>query len=127
MNGFEADIVSILKHNNMLHSESRGLVLHEEEFVYKLWEQYKVVASFEIGSLTKYDYIVLDGKVLTVPRLVEALSLLSENGLLVLEVTIEEGKFSKRYLSKFANFTATKVKYEERVYMIIHQGVDYGN
>jgi hypothetical protein len=44
-----------------------------------------------------------------------------------MDVTGNDRSFKEKYVSFFAQLTATKVFYEGREYIVVHAGVDYGD
>lgn len=74
-----------------------------------------------------FDYIVLNRYYDDAISLLDALSSLSIGGLLVLELHSDRKNYKPVYKSMFANFTGTVVKYGDNMYLVIHNGADYGN
>lgn len=127
MSGFKEHLVEILKTNNLLHGDSIGMVFFDAEICEYLYDKYKVLASSDAVDLNEFDYIFVKSKFITLQFVMKLFTYLNDNGILILEITPESVKFDKKYLSKFGNFTGTKVTYDDKTYLIIHSGVDYGN
>ena len=130
MSGFKDDVISILKQNGMYHKEAIGLIKYSRLLKSSLVdtlqkEGFPVTEKFE-KFVIRFDYIVLGTEYLSIPMLLSALSHLSVGGLLVLELNSYQS-YKDRYTSLFGNFSATKVKYDGRQYLVIRNGADYGN
>jgi len=128
MSGFENDVISILKTENFLHREAIGFIVDSGNLLDELYKRNLPVTGI-VNGIDKFDYIVLPSNRVNVRRLFRVLSELRNDGIIILELTglKDEHQFQKKYVSMFAGFIATKVRYEERTYMVIHSGVDYGN
>lgn len=130
MNGFELDIISILRHNNMFHQESMGLImgcgtgyagnLLDMLYAYKL----KVSGKSE---KVRWDYIVIPSYILSIRTLFQALDAVNHNGIVIAEITGKDDKYLDRYKTRLGGLTVTKVLYDNRAYLIIHAGEEYGN
>lgn len=133
MNGFKDDVISILRDNVMLHGEAIGWIMTNPRvtmtadlYKYMVDNKYPVTPRSE-KSVLYYDYIVIDRYTRSVTNLLRAFANVSENGLIVIEISDELPNFSDRYVSKYGNFTATRVQYGDRYYLVLRTGVDYGN
>lgn len=133
MSGFSDDVISILRHNLMLNKESVGWLVHglgsqnTRELGQKISSMGFLITPKKTKPVINYDYIVISNLHLTANALLDAFSRLSINGIMIVEVTDNWQKFDEKYVSLFANFVATKVQYDNRTYMVIHSGADYGN
>ncbi len=132
MNGFKDDVIAILKTNNMLHKEAVGKVFgdgfgHINELILELRKRNLLVATSETKIVLKFSYIIMGSYLLESWVLLKAFSMLSEQGIMILEVTGREKLFEDNSVSLFGKFSTTKVKFEDRTYVVIHTGVDYGN
>lgn len=128
MNGFSNDVVSMLKHSYMYHGESIGLVIGNNELASTL-ESLGLLVSVDDKLSDNWDYIVVSGENVGVRVLIKCLTQLRNCGIIILELTNKPNvkKYADRYSNASAGFYATKVMYDDRVYLIIHQGYDYGN
>ena len=131
MNGFKNDVLAILDSNTILQKESMGWVVaqhttpdNSELYNYLQSNGFPVTNQFE-KSVFFFDYIVIDRMNASLKNLLKALSLLSVGGVLVIELA--EYYFEDSYFSVFGNFTITKVRYDDRKYLVFHTGVDYGH
>lgn len=133
MSGFSDDVISILRHNLMLNKESIGWIVHglgsqnTRELGKKISSMGFIITPKKTKPVISYDYVVIANLHLTASTLLDAFSRLSTNGIMIIEVTDNWQKFDDEYVSLFANFKATKVVYDNRSYMVIHSGADYGN
>ena len=129
MSGYKDDIISILKHNSMYHREATGLILGQsggrELLEHLESKMFPVIGKYE-KSIILFDYIVLNRYQVDVPSLIKAFSSVSVGGIIVLELD-GETDYGKNYYSQFGGFSANKIKYDDRYYMVIHSGVDYGD
>lgn len=127
------DVLSILRHNLMLHIHSIGLVLNGEDYPHTLalLEKLKLgghIIDSKIARYTRYDYIIMPLPLLNVRRFLSCLTVLSRGGILVLEVTGKEDKYEDKYAGMVGGtMSATKLKYGDRSYIVIHAGDDYGD
>ena len=128
MNGFSSDVISILKTNGVLEREGAGLIFTDTSsdagdlFETLLKDKY-VVANKRTKIVFNYDYVIIP-KGWNWEVLLYAFSVVSIGGAIVLEVS----KFwQDRYVSRFGEFTGTKVKYGDNYYLVIKNGLDYGN
>lgn len=131
MSGFNSDIVSILKHNNMYHDKSLGFVagvLSDGRMGNLLDHLFslKLKVSGQRGDAT-WDYIIIPTTILSTRTVLMALSSINTGGIVILEITEKQNKYQDKYLRVGGNTTATKVQYEDRYYLVLHQGEDYGN
>lgn len=130
---FKDDVISILRQNVMLVDESVGLVLSQNKtpvlysLVEALRKSKRLVVYGNPKVVVTYDYIVISGDNLSIKNLLTAFALVQTNGLIILEITDYPHSLEDKYNSWFGTFTATKVKFENRSYIVIHAGVDYGN
>lgn len=131
MSGFRNDIISILRHNNLLHKKSIGLFYGSDvdtrikEVVRELIAYGYLVSAIDENIV--WDYIVIPTKIVDAEKVLRALSLISAGGIVILEVTEEQRKYQEKYLRVGTNMSATKVQYEDRYYLILHTGDNYGN
>lgn len=133
MSGFKDDVVSILRDNVMLHGEAMGWIMTnprvtmtKELYEYLVEQKFPVTPKSE-KSVLYFDYIVIDRYTRSVNNVLRALANLSPNGLLIIEISDELPNFKDRYVSVFANFTGIRVQYQDRYYLVIRNGADYGN
>lgn len=134
MSGFKDDVISILKTNSMLHGEAIGWIFYDRIKSPKVFEllsdlqkrKLPVVSHFE-KEVFRYSYIVLSNEYLTFADLFDALSSLAPQGIIIIEDWLGDLPFKDKYVVPFAKITITKVKFEDRIYMVIHEGVDYGD
>lgn len=133
MSGFRFDVISILRENVMLHGEALGYIVlgDEEENAHELFldlqERKFPVASRITKPVVLFDYIVIPKEIVCVPMLMSAFASLSRLGLLIIEVSDEKDMYYKSYSSVFGDFTVTKVVFDDRAYLVVHAGADYGN
>ncbi len=131
MSGFKDDIISILRQNVLLHGEAIGCIIasdgnYEARELYNEMANRKLLVSMSAREFVFfYDYVVITAE-WGIETLLNAFSLLSENGIIIVQAPNEK-IFNDRYTSLFGKFTATKLKYDRNYYMVIHSGVDYGN
>lgn len=128
--GFNADIINILKSNNLFHSESLGLLVGVStdgkmgNLLYILFSyNLNVTGNFE----AYFDYIVVPSSYSSIRTLVKCLTSLSNCGIIILELSDNNRKYENKYRNMIGNFSAVKVVYENRAYLIIKLGEDYGN
>ena len=130
MSGFNDDIVSILKHNNMLHSVALGFIsgINSDGRMGNLLDHL-----FNLGMRVSgirgdatWDYIVIPNKIVSARTVLMALSSINAGGIVILEISEAQRKYQEKYLRIGTNQSATKVQYEDRYYLIIHTGEDYG-
>ena len=131
MSGYKDDIVSILKHANLLHSKSVGYIKG-------------VGSNGEAGNLLDHltnlglsvtgihenilwDDIIIPQSMVSTRAILQALSGINSGGIVILEVTEKQSKYQSKYLRLGADKSATKVQYGDRYYLVIHTGDDYGN
>jgi len=129
MSGFKDDVISILRHNSILQKESVGFVMTEtstlaEELFQELKERKFLVTNKRTKLVLQYDYVVIPSGY-NWENFLYAFSVLSTGGVIVLEAN--EKVWSDKYVSLFGGFTGTKVRYEDRIYIVIHGGVDYAD
>jgi hypothetical protein len=135
MSGFKEDVLAILRDNVMLHNEALGWVFSyrkEDDDGTELYNQlmemkFPVTNKLVIKPVVLFDYIIIPKASLCVPILLEAFSLLSILGIIIVDVSEWDNLVVKDYKSVFGNFTATALNYGDRKYLVIHAGVDYGN
>ena len=129
MSGFREDVISILKQNNMYHKEAIGLIKgHLDDGLFETLQEEKFPVSKKFEKFVLYfDYIVLNNFQEDVETLLFALASVSTGGLIVLEITDSEYTYQDRYVSQFGLFSVTKVKYEDRTYLVFRNGLEYGN
>lgn len=133
MNGFKDDILSILRDNVMLHGEAMGYIMQgaywdeARELVEYLQENKYPVTEKASKPVLNYDYIVIYKEVLSLSKLFYGLSLLSNLGILIVDITKESPTFRADYNIKWAGFRASKLIYGTRAYLVLRKGMDYGN
>lgn len=129
MSGFKDDVISILKTHGLPQREGGGWIVRSDksedgrELFFALTNKGFPVTMYPEDFMV-FDYVVMDKENTTVPNLVEAMTHLHIGGILIIEGVPE---YHKKYVSIFGNFTGTKVKYDNREYLVIHSGMDYGN
>jgi hypothetical protein len=129
MSGFKEDVISILKHNNMYHRDASGLILGKtvnRGLVKELQEKMFPVVDHYEKFIVRFDYIVIGLLRVDVTTLIKAFATVNTGGLIILELD-NYTDFENKYTSLFGGFSADVVKYEDRGYLVIHSGVDYGN
>ena len=133
MSGFNTDVVSILKHCNMCNTSSYGAVLGGTDAkagkdVYDYLSKLGLrVANGYMRQIKMWDYIIIPRKHSSVRRLVEAITSLNSLGIIIIETTGVDAKIEERYNSVDSVLSATKVVYEDRSYLVVHTGNEYGN
>ena len=133
MNGFSNDVFSILRHNVMLHRSSIGLVVGGDEIpnAYVLLKELQLNDYLAVGQLDKtvrYDYIVISRVSLNIRKFLSCLTSLASGGLMILEITGSDNKYEDKYLNMVGGtMSATKLRYGDRSYIVIHTGEDYGD
>lgn len=126
MNG--SDIISILRSNIILQRESLGYIEtgaseEAQELVKRIKGMGFIVVSKRVKPVLLFDYVVLLGT-WNCESLLYAFGAISKGGIIV----VEAGKaWDERYVSRFGEFTATRVSYGDRYYVVIKGGMDYGN
>lgn len=131
MSGYKDDIVSILKHNNMYHNLALGFIsgiLSDGRMGNLLDHLHNLglKVSGKRGDAT-WDYIVIPNKIVSARTILMALSSINAGGIVILEISEAQRKYQEKYLRIGTNQSATKVNYEDRYYLIIHTGEDYGH
>ncbi len=133
MSGFKDDVLAILRDNVMLHGEAIGFIPVSETFKegkelldYLIEEKFPVTGKSD-KVVTRFDYIVLSKNIAIGEMIIKSMGLLNLGGLLIIDITKWDRSFWKNYKSVFASFTATLVKYNDRAYLVLHTGADYGN
>lgn len=128
MNGFSSDVMSILKANGVLEREGAGLIFTEtdrnanELFEILLKNQY-VVTNKRTKIVFNFDYVVMPVG-WNWERLLYAFSVVSIGGIIVIPANTF---VQDRYVSRFGEFTGTRVQYGNNYYIVIKNGLDYGN
>ena len=126
MNGNEIqDVVSILKHNVMLNISSLGLIVDSGNLLDCLYNLKLHVTGLTDGA--KFDYIFIPTHKVSIRRLLRALTDLKSGGIIIVQLEDKFEDFEPIYKNTSNLFFATKVKYDNRYYLIIHSGEDYGN
>ena len=129
MSGFKDDIISILRHTNMFHRESIGLIrgdsLRVKELLDYLGDR-KLLADIKVYPITTYDYVVILSEDVSTPNVLKSLAILNTGGIIILEITEKQRKYQEKYL-RIGSMSATKLHYEDRYYLVIHAGEDYGH
>lgn len=124
--GFSTDVLSILRHNTLAHSDSRGLVL--SKVVFEFLSEKKLLVSNERDELINdWDYIIVPSYKLTVGTLLKSLTELTDGGIIILQVTKKDKELKDLYKGSIGNLGFTKVFYDGRSYLVIHKGDEYGN
>ena len=133
MSGFKDDVISILRDNMMFHAEASGWIIQQHilpktsELLEELQSRMFAVIGRHSKPIFLFDYVIISREHLTVNWLMAAFAQLKENGVMILEIESQNLAFAPKYSSLFGKFTGTKVKYDDRTYIVIHSGVDYGN
>jgi len=134
MNGFKYDVISILRHNLMVQPFSMGAILADpqDKDSYELYEylvdKNSCVVTRGIGNLTKYNFIVITKPLMSTRNLIKSLTELRRGGLIILEITGKDSRYEDKYLNMVGGtMSATKLRYEDRSYIVIHTGEDYGD
>lgn len=133
MSGFKDDVISILRQNGYLQRDALGWIVNNNNVsmandLYEELIKHKFPVTNKAEKLVaNYDYIIVDRYNRDAETILRAFASLSTGGLMVLEISDFFYKFWDKYVSTFAGFTATKVQYADRRYMVIHAGVDYGD
>jgi hypothetical protein len=134
MNGFNSDIVNILRARNLFHQESIGLILcstvnpKARELVNYLRNCSLRVSDRRMRGFS-WDYIVISQEIRSLGTFLACISQLTTLGILVLEITDNPDRFQNRYTTAAGaiGLVGTKVIYNDRVYLVFHVGNDYGN
>ena len=135
MNGFKDDIVSILKHNMMFHRSSIGLLIGVDsdqrlkELMALLDEASLISTGIESPDrwYITWDYILIPKGKARISTLLKSLSCLNTGGIIIVEITGLNEFFQDKYKNLAIGMNATKVIYEDRSYMILHRGEEYGH
>lgn len=127
MSGNSSDIISILKHNEMYHGEAVGLVVGQDELFSKLEARNFPVSPDVVFPIDRFDFIVIDYQSIDAESLLNWLSYLRKNGIMILDITYTDYDWKDKYVSEFGGFFGTKVKFGVREYLVIKEGTDYGN
>lgn len=133
MSGFKDDVISILRDNVMLHAEAMGLVLDADageesrELLQELQKRKFPVTDRVDKHVFMFDYIVIHRDYLFISSLLQAFSWAGRQGIVILDITGKADMFSKRLVSAFGGFIVQKLIYQDRAYLVIKNGVDYGN
>ncbi len=133
MSGFKDDVLSILRTSNLLHGEALGYIMYAREFPHSK-ELLKELESRKLpvaGEITKpvvlFDYTVIPDEVATLSTFLTALTSTKEGGIIIVDVTGEHRAYSKNFDTNFVNFKITRLKFDDRYYLVMHSGVDYGD
>lgn len=127
MSGSNDGIISILKTNQMFHNKAIGLIIGNGNLLDLLYQRYGLPVTGLVEENTRYDYIFLSKENVNSRKLLRTLSKANIGGIIILELNENSDKFEDRYTSLFAGFTATKVTYGNKIYLVIHSGVDYAD
>lgn len=134
MSGFKYDIISILRHNVMIHPYSLGAILADpldadsKELYEYLVDKNSCVVTRGMGNLTKYNFIIITKSFLSARNLIKSLTELKRGGVIILDITNKDARYQDKYLNIVGGtMSATKLRYEDRSYIVIHTGEDYGN
>lgn len=134
MSGFKYDVVSILRHNVLVQPYSLGAILanFESQDIKELYnylsDMHKCVLTNGVDKLTKYNFIVIDTTHLSTRNFLKSLTELRRGGLIILNITGKDAKYQDKYLNIVGGtMSATKLRYEDRSYIVIHTGEDYGD
>ena len=127
MSGFKSDVISILRDNVLLHGEAMGWIVGSTELYEELTKKKFPVTEKADKLVFLFDYVVISAAKRTFDSLLKALTSLSNLGVIVVEITDVQDRYDKEYRSYFGGFAARKLKYQDRAYLVIRQGLDYGN
>jgi hypothetical protein len=133
MSGFKDDILAILRDNVMLHGEAMGLIMNgavdddSRELLKDLQSRKFPVTDRVDKHVFLFDYIVLPRYLSTAAALLRALSLVGRLSVIIMDISNVADYYNSRYTTQFGDFTANKVKYQDRTYLVIKNGTDYGN
>jgi hypothetical protein len=133
MSGFKDDVLAILRDNVMLHGEAMGLIMNgavdddSRELLKDLQSRKFPVTDRVDKHVFLFDYIVLPRYLSTAAALLRALSLVGRLSVIIMDISNVADYYNSRYTTQFGDFTANKVKYQDRTYLVIKNGTDYGN
>jgi hypothetical protein len=133
MSGFREDVLAILRDNVMLHGEAMGLIMNgavdddSRELLKDLQSRKFPVTDRVDKHVFLFDYIVLPRYLSTAAALLRALSLVGRLSVIIMDISNVADYYNSRYTTQFGDFTANKVKYQDRTYLVIKNGTDYGN
>jgi hypothetical protein len=133
MSGFKDDVLAILRDNVMLHGEAMGLIMNgavdddSRELLKDLQNRKFPVTDRVDKHVFLFDYIVLPRYLSTAAALLRALSLVGRLSVIIMDISNVADYYNSRYTTQFGDFTANKVKYQDRTYLVIKNGTDYGN
>jgi hypothetical protein len=133
MSGFREDVLAILRDNVMLHGEAMGLIMNgavdddSRELLKDLQNRKFPVTDRVDKHVFLFDYIVLPRYLSTAAALLRALSLVGRLSVIIMDISNVADYYNSRYTTQFGDFTANKVKYQDRTYLVIKNGTDYGN
>jgi hypothetical protein len=116
----------------MLHSDSIGLIFPSNssrgsEVLDHLYSLGMRVSGVVDKNISKWDYIVITKDKVSFKALLRAVSMLNFGGVIILEITGKSKQYSDKYLSSIGNLKITKVFYQDRRYLVLHTGDEYGN
>ena len=117
----------------MLHADASGWVVQQHilpktsVLLKDLQNRNFAVIGRHSKQMFLFDYVIISREHLTVNWLLSAFANLKDNGMIILEITDYPMTFDNRYVSRYAGFTATKVNYENRKYLVLRKGLDYGD
>lgn len=127
MSGFKDDVLNILRDNVLLHGEAMGLVQFHTELLKELQSRKFPVTDTASKPVFLFDYVVISEPYVALPTVLWAMTVLSSLGIIILDVTSWKNEFQKEYKVAFGGFMAHRINYEDRYYVVIHKGTDYGN
>lgn len=133
MSGFKDDVISILRDNVLLHGEALGWIITqhtipESSELYKELQDRKFPVTNKLTKpVIRFDYIIIPKLHLTITWFLKALEMLAIGGMIIMDVTGYNYAFDAEYKIPFGSFTARKLIYGDRIYMVVHSGVDYAN
>jgi hypothetical protein len=126
MSGFNEDIVSILKHNTLFNRVSVGWIIGDMNLLDYLYSLKLSVTGISKG-MNRFDYIIISEEYINTRRLLRVLTDIDNGGIIILQLGNKVEEFEPVYRNLANKFFATKVKYDNRYYLVIHQGEDYGD
>ncbi len=130
MNGFKDDVITILRNHMLVQKNAIGFIPGQAgtgELIKYLADSGVLVVTKNEKPIVQFDFVVFNKFYTDLHNFLYALATTSVGGVIVLDVTNDPHLFKERYVSLFAGITATKVKFEDRSYLVVHNGVDYGD
>jgi hypothetical protein len=129
MSGFKDDVVSILRNHLLVQKNAIGYIpgkADTEELKKYLEDEGVLIVSKNEKPIVQFDFVVYNRYFTDLHTFLYALATTTIGGLIILELH-DVALYKERYVSLFAGITATKVKFEDRQYLVVHNGVDYGD